>query len=286
MQSMRSKPSLRSAAVLGFWVAVSAEASAQSLSFGVMPQRSATLTAQYWNPILNHVSARSGVALELKLDKSAPEHEAKVVRGDFDLAYTNHHLAPGNGAAGYRVFARRREAAVRSEIVVLERSPIRSLKELQGKDVGFPSRSAFVGYRVPMDTLVRAGVQVKPVFGGNGEGIGGQLRAGRVAAAGVNSQVMRDFAEREKFGYRVLWRSEEYGNTPLVAHPRVRREQVAAVHAALAAMAGDAQGSKILAQGAQLLALDPPFGFETANNRDYDSARRFMRTSVFKADEQ
>lgn len=273
------------AAVLGLWLAASSAASAQPLSFGVMPQRSAILTARYWNPILNHVSARSGVALELKLDKSGPDHAAKVTRGEFDFAYTNHHLIAGNGAAGYRVFGRRKEAAVHAEIVVLEGSPIRSLKELQGKEVGFPSRSAFVGYRVPMDTLMRAGIQVQPVFGGNGEGIGGQLRAGRVAAAGVSSQVMRDFAEREKFGYRVLWRSTEYSNTPLVAHPRVPRERVIAVHAALVAMAGDPQGSKILAEGAQLLALDPPFGFESATHRDYDNVRRFLRASVFQAGE-
>lgn len=286
MQSMKFAQWCRCVAGLAVGVAWSAAASAQSLSFGVIPQRSATLTAEYWNPILNHVSARSGMVLELKLARTAPEHAAMTARGDFDLAYTNHHLTPGNDAAGYRVFARPREAAIRGEIVVLEASPIRSIEELQGKEVGFPSRAAFVGYRVPMETLVRAGIKVQPVFGAHQEGIMGQLRAGRISAAGVNSQVMRDFAEREKFGYRVLWRSEEYRNIPLLAHPCVPSERVAAVRAALLAMADDPEGAKILAAGAQLLKLDPPFGFVAADDRDYNNARSFLRASVLKEDER
>ena len=97
---------------------------------------------------------------------------------------------------------------------------------------------------------------------------------------------MRDFAEREKFGYRVLWRSEEYRNIPLVAHPRVPREPVAAVRAALLAMADDPEGAKILAAGTQLLKLDPPFGFVARDDRDYDNARSFLRASVLKEDER
>ena len=261
-----------------------AAGAAEPLSFGVVPQRTATLTAQYWNPILNHVSARSGVPLELRLARSGPEHSAMIGKGSLDLAYTNHHLTPGNDAAGYRVFARPSGAPIRGEIVVLEQSPVRTLEALQGKDVGFPSRVAFFGYQVPMDALARAGIKVQPVFGGTQEGILGQLRAGGIAAASTNSQVVRDFAEREKFHYRVIWRSDAFHNIPLVAHPRVPRASVAAVLEALLAMAADPEGAKILAAGAELLKLDPPHGFVASNDADYDNARNFLRTSVLKAE--
>ncbi|MEP7300616.1 MAG: phosphate/phosphite/phosphonate ABC transporter substrate-binding protein [Caldimonas sp.] len=276
----------RSIAVLALGAALdnSAAAAGPALSFGVVPQRTATLTAQYWNPILNHVSTRSGVAIELRLARSGPEHAALVGNGSFDLAYTNHHLRPGNEGAGYRAFARPSGAPIRGEIVVLEPSPIRSLAELQGKEVGFPSRVAFFGYQVPMDALARAGIQVLPVFGGTQEGILGQLRAGRVAAASVNSQVMRDFAEREKFAYRTVWRSEAFHNIPLIAHPRVPSATVAAVLGALLAMAADPEGSKILATGAELLKLDPPLGFVAANDSDYDNARAFLRASMLRSE--
>ena len=36
----------------------------------------------------------------------------------------------------------------------------------------------------------------------------GQLKAGRVVAAGVNAEVMRAFAQRENLAYRTLWSSK------------------------------------------------------------------------------
>ena len=270
----------RCVAVLALGLAAGAASSAPPLSFGVVPQRTATLTAEYWNPILNYLSARSGVALELRLDRSGPEHAAMIGGGKFDLAYTNHHLTPGNDGGGYRVFARPAGPAIRSEIVVLDASPVRSLDQLQDREVGFPSRAAIVGYQVPMDALKRAGITVLPVFGGTQEGIVGQLRAGRVAAVGVNSQVMRDFSEREGIRYRVLWRSEDFQNIPLVVHPRVPQASVAAVRQALLAMAADPEGSKILTSSALLLKLDQPIGFVASSDDDYDNARKFLRSTV------
>lgn len=59
--------------ILFFSLAVPAWAQT-TFSFGVVPQRSATLTAQYWNPILDYVSGKSGVKLELVTKKSAQEY--------------------------------------------------------------------------------------------------------------------------------------------------------------------------------------------------------------------
>jgi phosphonate transport system substrate-binding protein len=67
----------------------------------------------------------------------------------------------------------------------------------------------------------------------------GQLKARRTVAAGVNSQVMREYAKRENIEYRVLWSSEEYLNVPISAHPSVPREKVKALSDALLQMADD-----------------------------------------------
>jgi phosphonate transport system substrate-binding protein len=81
---------------------------------------------------------------------------------------------------------------------VLKDSPIRSLADLQGKEVVFPHAAAFFGYHLPMDALLRMGIQVKPLFAGNQEGAMGQLKVGRTEAAGINADVMRAFAKREQ----------------------------------------------------------------------------------------
>ncbi len=242
--------------------------------FGVVTQRSALLTASYWNPILAWVSSKSGVALELKLNKSGAEHSAMVGRGTFDFVYTNHNFKPDNEAAGYRVIAKPRGAGIRGEIVLLEDSPVRDLAGLRGRTVAFPHAAAFVGYQVPMQALVRAGVTVTPVFGGNQEGAMGQLKAGRAEAASVNSQVMRDYAKRERLRYRVLWRSEEFPDIPVSVHPRVPQREAEAVRSALTGMADDPEGARILAVSAALVKEEPPYGFEPATDADYAGVRR------------
>jgi len=262
------------------FVYAGARAEERPYSFGVISQRSPLLTAQYWNPILRYVSEKSGVPLALKLAKTGPDHAAMIGRGEFDFLYSNHNFTRENDKVGYSVIARPIEEAIRGEIVVLEESPVRSFADLRGKEVVFPSAVAFVGYHVPMDALLRAGVKVQPLFAGNQEGAMGQLVSGRAPAAAVNSQIMRDFAKRQTVAYRVVWSSEPYLNIPVSAHPSVPKAKAAAVRAALVGMAQDAAGAGVLAESAALIKQAPPYGFVAAADREYDNVRAFYRTSL------
>lgn len=252
---------------------------AETLSFGVISQRSPLLLAQFWNPILRHVSERSGIPLELKLTKTGPEHAAAILRGEYDLIYSNHNFTRDNDKVGYSVFARPLQPAIRGQIIVPIDSPIQSLAELQGKDVVFPSTVAFVGYTVTMDLLNRKGITVNPLFAGNQEGAMGQLISGRAVAAGINSQVAQAYAKRQNIEYRVLWSSEEFLDIPLSSHPRVPKAKTAAVRAALLNMSKDPEGKKILAESARLIHLDSPFGFISANDSEFDNVRKVYRNT-------
>ncbi|MDD5388839.1 MAG: PAS domain S-box protein [Gallionellaceae bacterium] len=255
---------------------------ADTYSFGVLSQRSAVLTAQYWNPILDYVGRKSGVNLLLKVARTAPESHDATERGEYDFIYSNHIFQPKMAVANYQVILRPRDEAITGQIVTLEDSPIRSLKELQGMEVGFPSLAAFVGYAVPMDQLLRLGIGVTPVFGGNQEGIMGQLKAGKVIAASVNSQVMRAFAARENMKYRVIWESVPFHNLPIAVHPRVPREVTNAVRMIIDGMEHDAEGRKVLEASAQVIAQKPPYGFQSSSPADYRSYTEFYRNTLVK----
>jgi phosphonate transport system substrate-binding protein len=258
----------------------------QSLSFGIISHRSPTLTAQYWNPILHYVSERSGVPLQLKVTKTGPEHTAMVGRGALDFLCSNHNFIKENEASGYRVFARPRGDAARGEIVVLADSPIRSLAELAGQEVSFPHTAAFLGYHLPMDALLRMGIHVKPLFAGNQEGAMGQLKARRTIAAGVSAEVMQAFATREQLAYRVLWRSEEYLNLALSAHPTIPEAKVKAVRDAFLHMAADPEGTKVLTSSAELIKQTSPLGFIAAQDSEFDNMRQFYRTTLVQVELQ
>lgn len=258
----------------------SSAGAAGSYSFGVLSQRSPVLTAQYWNPILDYVSRRAGVNLDLKITRTAPESNAAIARGDYDFVYSNTIFLPATSAQGYRVILRPKGEPIHGQLVTLEDSPMRGLEDLRGQEVGFPSRAAFVGYALPMDHLLRQGIPVHTTFGGNQEGIMGQLKAGRVIAAGVNNQVMRDYAAREGLKYRVLWESQPYHNLPISAHPRLPAGVAAAVRQAFATMDDDAEGARVLAASAAIIKQKPPFGYLPAGPRDYQNYFDFYRHTL------
>jgi len=254
----------------------------QAYSFNVLIQRSIALTAQYWNPILTHVSKKSGVPLELKLAKTAQEGNAIAERGGYDFLYTNHFFTPERDRLGYKVIARPAGPGIRSQIVVPEDSSIQTLQDLNGKDVAFVTPDGFTGYWLPMDALLRAKVKINVVFTGNQEASSAQLRVNKVAAAGVNSSVMARYGRREAFAYRALWTSEIYQDLCIMANPKVPADKVAAVRAALVNMVKDPEGRKVLEAGADLLKSEGELGFVAAENKDYDKYRKVYRTAQVK----
>jgi phosphonate transport system substrate-binding protein len=180
------------------------------------------------------------------------------------------------------VIARPAGPGIRSQIVVPVDSPIQTLQDLKGKEVGFVSKDGFTGYWLPMDALVRANVDFKPVYTGNQEASSAQLRVNKIAAAGVNSSVMARYGRRESFAYRALWTSEIYQDLCIMANPRVPADKVAAVRAALVNMLDDPEGRQVLEAGADLLKMHGDLGFVAASDREYDNYRKFYRTTQVK----
>lgn len=254
------------------------------LNFGVINQRSVSLTAQSWNPILSYVGRKVGAPLVLKMGKTAPETTAMTVRGEHAFAYTNHMFTPERDRIGYKAILRMQGDPIHGAIVVRDDSPIRSVADLKDMAVAFPSREAFVGYWLPMDHLLKSGIQVREVFAGNQEGAMSQLQFGQVAAAAVNRKLLGKYAQREDFRYRVIWLSEAYFDIPVMAHPGMPPALVAAVREAFIGMGQDPEGRKALLASAEALDSKELWSFVPAEDKDYDNYRRFYRTTVVKGD--
>jgi phosphonate transport system substrate-binding protein len=251
-------------------------------AFNVLNQRTIALTAEYWNPILTYVSKKSGVPLQLKLAKNAREGNIIAEKGGYDFLYTNHFFTPERDGLGFQVIARPVGAGIQAQIVVPSDSPIRTLQDLEGKEVGFVSADAFAGYLVPYDALLRAKVNVKVSYTGTQEASVAQLKVGKIAAAGVNGLILERYARREGFAYRPLWTSTVYPDLCIMAHKRVPADQVAAVRAALVGMDKDPEGRKVLEASASLIKATGALGFVASDDREYDSYRTFFKTTQVK----
>jgi phosphonate transport system substrate-binding protein len=240
------------------------------LPFGVLNQQSPALTAERWNPILQHVSSVSGVPLQLKMGATVQETDAMMGRGEFDFMFTNHNFQSEFAPVGYRVIARWAGGPIHCVIAVAADSPIRDLKELDGRRVAFPSPDAFVAYAVPVVALKRAGVRVVETFAGNQDGALAQLKARRVEAVAVNSRFLAQYAERENVRFREIFVSEGYPDLAVIVHPRVPAAVVEKVRQALVGMKSDPSAAPILARAKSE-------GFKPATDKDYESVRRIYR---------
>jgi phosphonate transport system substrate-binding protein len=260
-----------------------ARAEEQPYAFNVLNQRSIALTSQYWNPILIYVSKKSGVPLELKLARTTKEANSLAEQGAFHFIYTNHFFTPERDRLGFRVIARPAGPGIRGQIVVPNNSPIRTLQELNGKEIAFASPDAFASYWLPMDALLKSKVDVKVVFTNNQEAGLAQLKVGTVSAAGVNDQIIQRYARREGFEYRLLWNSEVYNDLCIMASSKVPAAKIAAVRDALINMINEPEGRKVIEAGAELLKIKDNLGFIAATDRDYDNYRAFYKKTLVKA---
>ena len=242
------------------------------LSFGVLNQQSPARTAQRWNPILKYLSDATGLRFQLKMGPTVRETDAMMGRGEFDLVFTNHNFAKEYDGL-YKVIARWSGKPIYGAIAVPADSPVKTIKDLAGKRVAFPSREAFAAYAVPMVALRAAKVKVEEVLAGNQEGALAQLRARQVDAVAVNSRYLTQYAAQNTMPYREVFSSEGYAELPVIAHPRLPRAEVEAIQRALLAMKTDPKAAEALeASGAP--------GFDPATERDYDNARAIYRRMV------
>lgn len=255
-------------------------ASAQPVyNFSPVNQHSLQLSAAYWNPILDYVSAKSGVKLQLKLGRTSAETTAGVLAGEADFAFTNHLFSPERAKLGWTVFGRRNVPAIAGQIIVPVESSIRTLGDLAGKDVAFPGPEALVAYKLTYAQLLAQKVDVKPVFAGNLDAAFSQLLSGRAVAMGTNSQMVTEYSAREGRTFRVLWTSPRLNDLALMASPRVPKPQVQAVARAFLGMHQDPVGKQVLEQAAQVIQAKDPISFVAATDADYAAYRDFYRVA-------
>jgi phosphonate transport system substrate-binding protein len=254
-------------------------ARAEPYPFSPVNQYGLRLTAEYWNPIIDHIGEVSGVRLALKLGRSSADTTSYVLAQEVDFAFTNHLFSPERGRMGWKVLARRDAPPVHGQIVVPDESPVKALAQLADAEVGFPGPEAFVAYKVPYAHLLGLNVAVKVVFGGNMDSALMQLLSGRVAAVGGNSQLIEGFAKRENRKLRVLWSSEPYHDLALMHSPRVPPADAEAVKKAFVGMAASARGKAVLEKASKAVELPKATGFVPATEADYDSYRRFYASA-------
>lgn len=247
--------------------------------FSPVNQYGIELTASYWNPIIDYVSTRSGVKLQLKIGRTSADTTAYVLANEVEFVFSNHLFSPERDHLGWKVFGRRATPPIRSQIVVLASSPITSLEQLANEPVAFPGPEATVAYKFSYANLLNKKIPVQVVFAGNMDGAFAQMASGKVKAVGTHTQLSSGWSQREDKPVRALWESEPLNDLALMASKNVVAKDLTAVSKAFLEMAKDPVGQKVLTSVSELVKLPPKTAFVPATGADYTAYRNFYQTA-------
>ena len=247
--------------------------------FSPVNQYGIELTAGYWNPIIEYVSRKAGVTLQLKIGRTSADTTAYVIANEVDFVFSNHLFSPERDNLGWKVFGRRETPPLFAQIVVLAESPVQTLEELTDQPVAFPGPEALVAYKFPYSQLIKRNIPIQVVFGGNMDGAFAQLASGKVKAVGANSQLTEGWGKREGKAMRVLWKSEPLYDLALMASKNVPDKDLKAVTTAFLNMAKDPEGKKILANASSIVKLPAFAGFVPSTGAEYAAYRNFYQSA-------
>ena len=216
----------------------------------VVPQFTPSEVHRNWTPIVEKLSRATGRHIEIKIYPSIPKFEAAFLNGEIDLAFMNpYHAVMAKRAQGYIPLVRDDANRLTGILVVRHDSPIKSIKELNGKELVFPAPNAF-GASLYMRALLaeQEKISITPHYVKTHSNTYRQVIIGEAAAGGgVNNTLKREPPEVQA-QLRVLFETPGVPSHPLVAHPRVPEGVREAVTNTLLEMQNDPAGQKLLVE--------------------------------------
>lgn len=216
-------------------------------SFAVVPQSGAVELHKNWAPLLARLSKDTGLAFELKIQASIPLFETAFLKGEPDFAYMNpYHMVMAKKAQSY-VPILRDAKPLTGVLVVRKDGSYKTLKDLNGQKIAFPSPNAF-GASLYMRALLSevAQIQFEPIYVKTHSNVFRTVIRNDTAAGGtVNVTLNEEVAEvREQL--QVLYQTPPVSSHPIVAHPRVTAAVQKIVAQAFFALIQDADGRALL----------------------------------------
>lgn len=239
------------------------------LTIGVVPQQAATELARVWSPLLARLSSKTGYAIEFRTAQDISTFERRVEAGEFDFAYFNPLHYATYRTNGYQAIARERDTQLVGIVVIPQASQFKSLKDLNGVTMAFPSPTAFAATVLPQLSLKQLRVQVVPKYVSSHESVYRSVARGLYPAGGGIVKTFKQVDPAISDQLRILWKSDSYTPHPIAVHQRVSTEVARRVQDALIALSADTSGTALL--------KDAGFkGFVVAKDSDYEDIRRLQ----------
>lgn len=202
-----------------------------------------------WKPIVDELARRTGLRLKLVSTLTIQDFHRAYGEGQFDFAYVNpYNILYFHDTQGYIPLVADK-APLRGILVVQKDSSIKTVADLDGQTVAFPSPNA-VGasllIRAELERVYR--VRVTPLYVTTHSSVYFHVAKGLTVAGGGVEKTLQEQPEVIKAQLRVIFTTRPCPSHPVAAHPRVPPEVREKVRAALLAMGETPEGKEMLAK--------------------------------------
>lgn len=239
---------LFAASVLLSWSVTARGADEAPLIVTVVPRLPPATTHRDWSPFVERVQRESGVKIELKVFGAFSEFEQYIFSGKADLVFVNPYQAVElKKSMGYIPMVRDGSRKLNGVLVVDDSGPIKTLSDLNGKDIVFPHPNAF-GASLHMRAMLQEVVKIKfnPVYVATHGNVYRHVLLGKAAAGGGVNVTLNKEPEQLRHKLRVIYQTSGVAPHPIVAHPRVSVEVRDKLARTIIGLAQDVQGRALL----------------------------------------
>ncbi len=239
-----------------------------SYTFGIVPQQSASALVRTWAPILNYLEKHSGVKIQFETAKNIPTFEENLAKGKYDFAYMNpYHYVMFHRHSGYKAIAKSKDTRIHGIIVVHKDSQLKSIKDLNNKELVFPSPLAFAASLIPRSELRRQMINVTPRYVSSHDSVYRNVADKNFVAGGGVVRTFNTTPEDVRARLRILYTTDGYTPHAFAVHPTVPDTVLKAVRQAMLDMEKTTEGKVLLES------LDMK-GIASAKDTDWDDVRK------------
>ncbi|HEY6011024.1 MAG TPA: phosphate/phosphite/phosphonate ABC transporter substrate-binding protein [Nitrospirota bacterium] len=214
----------------------------------IVPQFPPADIERDWGPFIERLSHDTALKLQIRFYKSIPEFEQDILDGVPDFVYLNpYHEVMAKKAQGYIPLIRDGEDRLVGILVVDKDSGIRSVKDLNGKIIVFPSPNAFAA-SLYMRALLskREHVHFTPKYVITHSNVYQHVVSGMAAAGGGANTTLNKEPRELRRELRVIYETPSTAPHPFAAHPRVPRSIRKKLRSAAMKLAADNRSRLLL----------------------------------------